>query len=229
MEKGICSCTLWQLAGIPCVHSVASIISINRKSEEYVSLWFRKAKFQASYSTSIKPLNGSKMWLKSPYLKPRPPKERRMPGRPVLKRKRHPSENEENPSRRKHDPSKIVDGKGSRTMTCTKCQQKGHNQRKCNNERVDPPVKVAKPRGRPKLNIGVPVTSRGERGGRGRRGGGIDEMDAQAAGEDDLRQGIMEQPDETIDVAVDGDLEQPESQFLTSQPNFGDFTEGENF
>ncbi|KAJ9561814.1 hypothetical protein OSB04_006974 [Centaurea solstitialis] len=26
LEKGICSCTFWQLAGIPCVHGVASII-----------------------------------------------------------------------------------------------------------------------------------------------------------------------------------------------------------
>ncbi|KAJ9540200.1 hypothetical protein OSB04_026706, partial [Centaurea solstitialis] len=193
---------VWQLAGIPCVHGVASIISINRKAEEYVSQWL----FQASYSTSIKPLNDSKMWLKSPYLKPHPPKERRMPGRPVLKRKKHPSENEENPSKRKHHPSTIADGEGSRSMTCAK---------KCTNERVDPPVKVTKPRGRPKLNIGVPPTSRGGIGGRGRRGkgrGGMVGVSYQegeamihAIGEGDLRQGTIEEAEQYLEQENDAD------------------------
>ncbi|KAJ9562066.1 hypothetical protein OSB04_007226 [Centaurea solstitialis] len=164
LEKGICSCTFWQLAGIPC----------------------------------------------------------------------------------KRDPSTIVDGKGSRSIKCTKCQQKGHNQRKCANERVDPPIKVAKPQGRPKLNIGIPPTSRGGRGGRGRggrgrggkeRGGMVgvsyqdgealihhlngevtpawppgvlpkvvqDEMDAQATRESDLRQGTIEEAGQYLEQEIDVD------------------------
>ncbi|XP_024962749.1 uncharacterized protein LOC112502947 [Cynara cardunculus var. scolymus] len=83
-----CSCRLWDISCIPCVHSIVAIHFINKDLEDYVSNWFTKDLFKMTYENTIRPLNGSNMWTPTPYIKPNPPKERRMPGRPSNKRKK---------------------------------------------------------------------------------------------------------------------------------------------
>lgn len=156
-----CSCRLWDISGIPCVHSIATIHFINKDPEDYVSEWFKKDLFKMAYEHHIKPLNGSNMWIPTPFTKPTPPRERRMPGRPSIKRKRSESESQ---------VTRV--SKSGKTMTCRNCLEKGHNARTCKNEKKDPPPKPVKPKGRPRLNIQKPTMSRrSSRGGSGNRGG----------------------------------------------------------
>ena len=64
------------------------------------------------------------MWPDVDYIKPLPPKMRRMPGRPSTKRKRDQIENELKGN--KHTVSK----RGI-AMRCSICRELGHNKAKC--------------------------------------------------------------------------------------------------
>ncbi|KAJ9552780.1 hypothetical protein OSB04_016825 [Centaurea solstitialis] len=87
-----CRCRAWQLTGVPCVHGMAAITNLNGNAEEYVAPWIKIDMFLRCYRYNIMPLNGSDMWLEVGYAKPLPPKQRRLPGRPTVKRKRDASE-----------------------------------------------------------------------------------------------------------------------------------------
>nr|KAJ0193556.1 hypothetical protein LSAT_V11C800421030 [Lactuca sativa] len=119
-----CGCRAWQLAGYPCVHGYAAISSLNRDPEEYVSEWFTTSMYASCYRYNIRPLNCSAMWPEVDYTKPLPPKKRRLPGRPTMKRKRDQVEREAKGTR--HTVSK----KGM-IMRCTICRERGHNRSTC--------------------------------------------------------------------------------------------------
>ncbi|CAH1416035.1 unnamed protein product [Lactuca virosa] len=100
-----------------------------------------------SYSSNIKPVNGSNLWSKTGFIKPLPALARRMPGRPTTKRKRHASEQEGRfSSTRVFVP---------RTVRCEKCLEYGHNKKSCKNEKKPvvplPPKKRGRPRKDPLL------------------------------------------------------------------------------
>nr|KAJ0185685.1 hypothetical protein LSAT_V11C900486450 [Lactuca sativa] len=119
-----CGCRAWQLAGYPCVHGYAAISSLNRDPEEYVLEWFTTSMYASCYRYNIRPLNCSAMWPEVDYTKPLPPKKRRLPGRPTMKRKRDQVEREAKGTR--HTVSK----KGM-IMRCTICRERGHNRSTC--------------------------------------------------------------------------------------------------
>ncbi|CAI9292709.1 unnamed protein product [Lactuca saligna] len=89
-----CACRIWQLTGIPCLHGVAAISYLNHDAEAYVSQSYTTEAYLKCYKYSINPLNSSEMWPDVPYHKPLPPKRRRLPGRPSVKRKRDAIERE---------------------------------------------------------------------------------------------------------------------------------------
>ncbi|CAI9302910.1 unnamed protein product [Lactuca saligna] len=164
IEKRSCACRLWDVSGIPCVHAQASIMLTHQDPKTFISKWFGKAMYISSYSYNILPVNGSNLWTEAPYIKPLPPLERRMPGRPTVKRKRHVSERD--------DKFSQVSSKG-RTVQCQNCQQKGHNKKTCKNPHVEPDPKPNKKIGRPRLDPSLTQWTRRGRGGtRGNRGGG---------------------------------------------------------
>nr|KAJ0186650.1 hypothetical protein LSAT_V11C900500190 [Lactuca sativa] len=66
-----CTCNLWMLSGIPCVHS------------------------QAAINYNKQPIGGSNLWLMTEFIKPLPPLVRRMSGRPKVNRVKHASESED--------------------------------------------------------------------------------------------------------------------------------------
>ncbi|KAK1406735.1 hypothetical protein QVD17_38343 [Tagetes erecta] len=140
IQEQSCTCGSWQLSGIPCRHTVAALVFINKEPDAYVSNWFKKDKFKDAYKHGITPLKGSIHWPKTDDIKPLPPKEKRMPGRPKVKRNRDPSEKEKK-------NNKVKSG---RKMTCQNCQESGHNKRSCNNEKRDPQPKEVKQKGRKK-------------------------------------------------------------------------------
>nr|KAJ0219155.1 hypothetical protein LSAT_V11C300142680 [Lactuca sativa] len=94
LGKKTCACRAWQLTGYPCVHVYVSISNLNKDPEDYVSPWFTTIMFCSAYMYTIKPFNGSDVWLDVDYIKPLPPKKRRMPRRPLTKRKRDQIERE---------------------------------------------------------------------------------------------------------------------------------------
>ncbi|KAD6119144.1 hypothetical protein E3N88_10415 [Mikania micrantha] len=134
IEEQICTCGSWQLSGIPCSHAVAVFGFINKDPEAYVSNWFKKDMFKKAYKDGITPSKGSIHWPKTNDIKPLPPQEKRMPGRPTVKRKRDPSEKE-----KKNKKVGI-----RRKMTCQNCQENGHNKRSCQKEKKDSQPKEPK-------------------------------------------------------------------------------------
>ncbi|CAI9287332.1 unnamed protein product [Lactuca saligna] len=120
-----CACRIWKLTGIPCLHGVAAISSLNQDAETYVSQSYSKEAYLKCYNYSINPLNGSDMWEEVPYRKPLPPKRRRLPGRPSVKRKRDAVERElSGPVRHS------VTRRGS-LIKCSICKEPSHNKKKC--------------------------------------------------------------------------------------------------
>ncbi|GJZ53773.1 hypothetical protein Tco_0608658 [Tanacetum coccineum] len=96
--------------------------------------------FKEAFKYPIRPLKGTSFLLKTNEIEPLPPKERRMPGRPPVDRKRDASE-------KKIKYSKVRFG---RKMPCQKCHGKGHNLRSCKKQKTDPLPKEVRPRGRSK-------------------------------------------------------------------------------
>ncbi|KAI7725235.1 hypothetical protein M8C21_005641 [Ambrosia artemisiifolia] len=137
IDEQTCSCRLWQLSGIPCVHTVAALTFINKDPENFVSFWLKKDMFREAYKYPIKPLRGSAFWPKTDDIKPLPPKKRCMSGRPSVKRKRNADEKE------KKNPKVGI----GRKMSCQNCPGTGHNVRSCTNEKKDPSPKVKRPKG----------------------------------------------------------------------------------
>lgn len=165
LDGRYCTCRLWDLSGIPCVHAIAAINYIRETPEGYINDYFSKEKFLACYETNILPVNGSNLWLETGYTKPLPPLARKMPGRPATKRRRHASEKESKFSSYKTKNACEKDGKFpstrvrmARTVKCTNCLEYGHNKKGCKNEtkpRAAPePRKIGRPR---KVPIGSTI------------------------------------------------------------------------
>ncbi|CAH1447328.1 unnamed protein product [Lactuca virosa] len=143
LDAHSCSCRLWEISGLPCVHAQAAINFTHRDPTDFISFWYHKDKFIEIYKDNILPVNGSNMWPYTEYLKPLPPLVRRMPGRPKTKRRRHASECQDS----KFPTQKA---KVSRTVRCGKCRELGHNKLSCKNgEGLSDPVPKRK-NGRPK-------------------------------------------------------------------------------
>ncbi|XP_025649566.1 uncharacterized protein [Arachis hypogaea] len=133
LGRHTCTCNMWQLTGIPCVHALAAIQKRCDRPELYVHPWLKMDAFRATYEHVMKPVNSEEYWVKTGLLSPEPPIIRRPAGRPTKKK-------------RKADPVEDVrDGtKGRRTfkVTCQKCGESGHNAKTCKGPpRPKPPPK----------------------------------------------------------------------------------------
>ncbi|GJT47448.1 zinc finger, PMZ-type containing protein [Tanacetum coccineum] len=122
-----CSCRMWELSGIPCVHAIAAYTHMKMEPELGVSQFYSKNKWLEAYQHSIRPVPGSKLWKPVDFPKPLPPIERKMPRRPRKVRIRHPTENDHEISRRR------------RVMHCHKCWEVGHNKSPCTNPKIPKP------------------------------------------------------------------------------------------
>ena len=124
LQQRKCGCREWQLTGIPCVHGMAAIASLNLNPEHYVAECFSKTAYLNSYAHAIRPMNDSSLWPTNPDLfKILPPTKRRLPGRPCVKRKRDAVENQ---MTGRHTVSR----RGI-AQRCTLCHETGHNKAKC--------------------------------------------------------------------------------------------------
>ncbi|GKC93408.1 multidrug resistance-associated protein 5, partial [Tanacetum coccineum] len=86
-DKRTCSCRMWQLSGLPCVHATKVIFLINRVPESYVPAWFETNMYFVAFHNYVKPVLGMNFWPdQSMYSIILPPKPRKMFGRPRKKR-----------------------------------------------------------------------------------------------------------------------------------------------
>lgn len=140
-QRRTCSCRLWQLSGLPCTHAVSVIFKINRRVEEYVPSCFRKKSFHDAYHQYLHPVGGLSFWPDtSDMSRILPPIPKSMPGRPRKKRIRAAHENK--------TTNRV--SKAGVAMTCSNCQQKGHNKKACKNPTVIVPPKPPAKKGRPR-------------------------------------------------------------------------------
>ncbi|GAA0176659.1 hypothetical protein LIER_29579 [Lithospermum erythrorhizon] len=91
-NKMVCSCGLWQLGGVPCVHVVCVYKSLRKDPRLFVHKYFTPDNFLAGYSHYLKPLRGNVFWPKTSYTPILPPDMRVLPGRPKKCRRVDPSE-----------------------------------------------------------------------------------------------------------------------------------------
>ncbi|GJS76679.1 calcium/proton exchanger [Tanacetum coccineum] len=92
LETHKCTCRLWDMTGIPCIHGVPAYAFLMKDHAEGVSNFYSKRAWQNYYSSFIKLVGGQLMWVKTGLPPLMPPKKRVMPGRPKGKRQKHPSE-----------------------------------------------------------------------------------------------------------------------------------------
>lgn len=139
---------MWQLSGIPCCHAIAVMFRINKRPEDYLPACFKVKTNHEIYHQYMNPVGGMTFWPDSShYTKVLPPKPKKMPGRPRKQRIRAAHE--------RKNPSKV--SKSGVVMTCSNCQQKGHNRLSCSNDTVLIPPKPPARRGRPRKNNNVEV------------------------------------------------------------------------
>nr|GEU96720.1 multidrug resistance-associated protein 5 [Tanacetum cinerariifolium] len=138
--KRTCSCRMWQLSGLPCVHATKVIFLINRVLESYVPVWFETDMYIAAYHNYVKLVLGMNFWPdQSMYSTVLPPKPRKIPGRPRKKRIRAIGEGGSSTRISKVYPQ------GS----CSNCKKLRHNKSSCKK-----PIVEQKPK--PKGVIGKP-------------------------------------------------------------------------
>ncbi|GKE63687.1 mutator type transposase, partial [Tanacetum coccineum] len=131
-----CTYRRWELTSIPCKYAIAInwVMSLNNEAgipEEWVYPCYRLDTWKKVYSFKIKPIRGRIYWPKCNVTTTLlPPKHQPQVGRPPKERKKSAAE---------RDFLKIVkNGKLSRehkTVTCNKCNTKGHNSRSCTGPR----------------------------------------------------------------------------------------------
>ncbi|GJV81516.1 transposase, MuDR, MULE transposase domain protein [Tanacetum coccineum] len=128
LQTGICGCRKWQLSGLPCGHVIAITRFLGLTDcVHYVADWFKKPKYQATYSESIHSLGNMQQWeFPENIQKAIPPRmDNPQPGRPK-NTKRIQSQGEE-----------------PRIIRCTRCTQTGHRRDQCGQPFVvQPPVNI---------------------------------------------------------------------------------------
>ncbi|KAI8573354.1 hypothetical protein RHMOL_Rhmol01G0270400 [Rhododendron molle] len=112
LQAQTCSCRRWDLTGIPCEHAATVIAREGGRPEDYVSAWYHKHSFLASYNHIMHPMNGSDMWEKSGKPPIEPTEFTRQPGRPKKASRREPDE----PPKNQYKLGKI-----GVKMTCRRC------------------------------------------------------------------------------------------------------------
>ncbi|KAJ1416008.1 Zinc finger, PMZ-type [Sesbania bispinosa] len=117
LQGKTCGCTQWQISGLPCIHTAATIRYKRAKIEDYVDVYYNPIAFVRSYDTIIHPLPSVEDLLESDILAP---PLRRLPGRPKKNRKRA-----------KDEPAPSTLRKRLATVRCKNCQELGHNARGC--------------------------------------------------------------------------------------------------
>ncbi|CAM8887454.1 unnamed protein product [Rhodiola kirilowii] len=127
LDRFSCSCNMWDLTGIPCVHACAAAFHIKRNPDDYIHHSYKKETYMKIYDAVIMPIPGPNEWPEADGDVVLPPIFRRQQGRPRKKRIR-PVEEPRNPHRIRKIGIQIK---------CSRCRNTGHNSRRCTSQVVD--------------------------------------------------------------------------------------------
>ncbi|XP_031108605.1 uncharacterized protein LOC116013086 [Ipomoea triloba] len=124
LGRRVCSCRKWDLTGIPCPHAVCAIWIKHGKGPiwQYVDSCYLISTYMKTYEGCIKPMSGYEDWPTTSREPPLPPVYNARPGRPrkLRMKSRGETSNDGQHLSRRH----VV-------LHCTKCNEVGHNNRKC--------------------------------------------------------------------------------------------------
>ncbi|CAI9293844.1 unnamed protein product [Lactuca saligna] len=111
-----CSCRVWKVKGLPCVHAAANIAFTRDPDWDiYVDTYFTIDKFKEAYALEIAPMSGKDQWVHIKTIeKIYPPIIKRPPGRP----KKNRIVPRDEPKKRHR---------------CPRCGMFGHHQKTCKN------------------------------------------------------------------------------------------------
>ncbi|GJU17804.1 putative reverse transcriptase domain-containing protein [Tanacetum coccineum] len=135
IDKKTCSCRQWQISGIRCPHLITAMYFLGNNLDDFVSDAFRLSTYKKVYAFNIKLVKGIDQWRKIRHITCLPPTERRMPGRPLVARKKA-----------KRELRKYV-ARHTRVMTCQNYYQTSHTKATCNNPPENKPTHEPKKQG----------------------------------------------------------------------------------
>ena len=125
-----CTCKRWDLSGVPCHHAIACCREERISPEELVAPCYSIEHFKLAYKPIIKPCRDTNEWVRTNQCEIKPPLYDKRVGRPT------------NRSRRKQ-PYELQTKSGAKRMTkhgiiitCSYCQQDGHNKAGCGMRKV---------------------------------------------------------------------------------------------
>jgi hypothetical protein len=121
LERMTCSCSYWDLSGLPCCHAISAIYTIGKELDDFIAPFYRIDLYDQVYSHVLQPVEGKENWPVASNPRPCPPIKKKMPGRPMTERKR---EEQEKPKGNK------LSRKGCK-IRCSACGGDDHNKRKC--------------------------------------------------------------------------------------------------
>ncbi|KAJ9546885.1 hypothetical protein OSB04_019428 [Centaurea solstitialis] len=132
-----CTCRKWELTGIPCMHAVACIwfMQANGEGVDIPERWVHKCYWLSTwkkvYSLHIDPISGREHWPHADYgTTVTAPTHHTQIGRPKKKRRKSAEEI----SQPIVSGSKLL--RRGKTVTCKKCNKRGHNSRSCKGQEV---------------------------------------------------------------------------------------------
>lgn len=131
-----CTCKRWDHNGIPCHHSVVCCKDERIEPEDLVDKCYSIASFLKAYQPIIMPDRDEREWEKmhGPVIKP-PPKKNDKKGRHQKNRRKQPHEAKDKRGGKKLTRHGVV-------ITCSHCQEEGHNRAGCNKRKAGlPPVR----------------------------------------------------------------------------------------
>ncbi|XP_060178208.1 uncharacterized protein LOC132608147 [Lycium barbarum] len=120
LDNKTCSCRMFQIDEIPCLHAWAVIKKKNLMADDYCSELFKSHTVVKTYDVVVDPLPDEREWNIPTYISEDvvfPPRYKRPPGRPKKKR----------------DKPLFELLLGKKRHTCSTCGQTGQNRRSCSN------------------------------------------------------------------------------------------------
>ncbi|RYR40511.1 hypothetical protein Ahy_A09g046267 [Arachis hypogaea] len=92
LGKKLCTCQLWMLTGIPCVHACAAIARVNKWPKNFCHKLLIMESYKVTYSHHINPLPGQQLWKRSEANRPLAPLVKRKLGQLQTKRRKDADE-----------------------------------------------------------------------------------------------------------------------------------------